>query len=350
MTSKIELTNLLKQQLNTAGTCCKWLPREKSSKKDIAIELRQFFKLSPKMYRKTVADMSETVEDLMCAQQWDSIEFSHVPSVAAARYQKAFNKNAPEQYTAYKAGLVSGDTKINASAIYPHDVVKSVNTGDRDVALAQWEALPNYMTGGNILVMADVSGSMTCSVGGNPNLRCIDISIALGLYCADKNTGPFKDVVLTFSENSRIEVLKGNLIQKMNQLNRMEWGMSTSLASAFDAILKVGLDNKLTDEEMPKYLLICSDMQFNQACNKYDCALLMVKRKYEKAGFTLPSIIFWNLNDAGHVPVKFDQTGTAMVSGYSPSILRSILAAENFTPVSIMLDTINSGRYDVDLA
>jgi len=344
---------LIKDALfNGDGLCAKWMPREKSSKKIIAQELIKFMGVSPKFYRKLVSGLTKVVETQMCANEWDNINFGHVPSVAAARYQRAFAKNAPEQYAAYKASLINGTGKVNASAIFPHDVIVGLRNGDKDVANAQWDSLPNYMTGGNILPVVDVSGSMTCSVGGNPNLTCMDVSIALGLYCADKNTGPFKDVVLTFSENSRIEVLKGNLAEKYRQLHRMEWGMSTNLDSAFQAILKVGKDNKLTDEEMPKIVLILSDMQFNASTGKSsDTAHKMISRQYAEAGYTMPKIVWWNLHDVnGTVPVRFDQRGFALISGFSPAILKSVLAAKSFTPVDIMLDTLNSGRYDIDLS
>ena len=342
---------LIKEALESGnGLCAKWLPREKSSKKDTAIELRKFLKMSPKRYRKMLVDATKVVETPMCAQDWDNINFDHVPSVAAARYQKAFGKNAPEAYGAYKASLVSGTGKVNASAIFPHDVIIGMRNGDKDVAVAQWDALPNYMTGGNILPVVDVSGSMSCPVGGNNNLRCMDVSIALGLYCADKNTGPFKDAVLTFSESSRIEVLKGNLYEKYNQLARMDWGMSTNLESAFKAVLQVGKENGLTDEEMPKFLLVLSDMQFNASSASGESALGMCERMYKEAGYTMPKLVWWNLHDHGNVPVRFDQKGTALISGFSPAILKSVLAAKSFTPVDIMLDTINSGRYEIDLS
>lgn len=328
----------------------KWLPREKSAKKGIAQELRKFLKMSPKTYRKMLVEATNVVENKMCAKNWSDINFSHVPSVAAGRYQKAFGRNAPEEYQTYKNGLVTGETKINASAVYPHNVVQSLNQGDQDVAIAQWEALPNFMTGGNIIGVIDVSGSMTCPVGGNPSLTCMDVAIGLGLYMADKNTGPFKDVFLTFSERSEIQVLKGNLAEKYLQMSRSDWGMSTSLDSAFDAILKVGIDNKLTDEEMPEIILILSDMQFNPTRGTSGSALEMIKEKYASAGYTVPNVVWWNLNDYGNVPVRFDEKGTALISGFSPAILKSVLAAEEFTPLTIMMDTIGSERYNIDLS
>lgn len=323
--------------------CAKWLPR----KGDIAIELRSHLGMSPKQYRKTLVNLTKVVETQMCAKDWYNINFSHVPSVAAARYQKAFSRNASVAYTAYKAALKTGQAKVNAAAVYPHDVVRSIGAGDAEVAAAQWEALPNYMSDANVLPMVDVSGSMCTQVGGNSNLQCIDISVALGLYCADKNRGPFKDMFLTFSENTQLEVLRGDILSKCIQLQNADWGMSTNLHGAFEAVLNVAVNQKVSESDMPKYILILSDMQFDECTAHNDSAIRMIERKYEAAGYSMPRIVFWNLSSHSNVPVEFNKSGVALVSGFSPAIMKSILAAGEFTPQSIMLDTINQPRYMV---
>ena len=43
--------DLIKENINNA-LCCKWLPREKSSKKSIAKKIRKHLKMTPKQYRK----------------------------------------------------------------------------------------------------------------------------------------------------------------------------------------------------------------------------------------------------------------------------------------------------------
>lgn len=325
------------------GLAAKWMPR----KGTIAVEMRNFFGMSPKQYRKSLVALTNVVETPMCAKEFETIEFGKLPSLAAARYQKAFNRNAPTAYAAYKAKLETGEAKINAAAVYPYDVVKSIRMGDKAVAKAQWAALPDYMTDANVLPMVDVSGSMGCPVGGNPNLSCMDVAISLGLYCADKNKGAFKDMFLTFSTNTRLEVLKGDILQKHAQLSRADWGMSTNLHGAFDAILKVATSHSVPEADMPKTLLILSDMNFNQCVRFDDSAFEMIQRKYESAGYKMPNIVFWNLNASGHTPVSFDQKGVALVSGFSPAIMKSILAGEDYTPEAIMLQTINVERYNV---
>ena len=340
--------DLIKEALfvRNDGLCAKWMPRKGAT----AVELRKFMGLTPKGYRKTLVTLTKVVETAMCAQDWSNINYEHVPSVAAARYQKAFGRHDSIGYGDYKAKLVTGDAKINASAVYPYNVIQSIKSGDTAVATAQWEALPNYIGDELVLPMCDVSGSMGCPVGGNKNLSCLDVCISLGLYLADKNTGPFKDCFLTFSTHSKIEVLRGDILSKYNQLQRSQWDMSTNLNGAFEEILHVGTHNKVADKDMPKYVLIMSDMEFDQAAvsGKDASAFELIQNKYESSGYTLPKIVWWNLNArAGNVPVTYNTQGTALVSGFSPALMTSILAAEDFTPVSIMMETINAERYQV---
>ena len=327
------------------GLAAKWMPRQGP----LADEMRNFFGMSPKFYRKSLVNLTKVVEQNMCSNTWDDINYSHVPSLAAARYQKAFKKHDPAGYEAYKAKLSTGEAKVNASAVYPYDVIKSRRFGGDDkVIQAQWDALPSYIGDELVLPIVDVSGSMSCPVGGNANLTCMDVSVSLGLYLADKNTGPFKDMFLTFSDKPKLQLLKGNLLDKLNQLERSDWGMSTNLHGAFEAILSYAVKGGVNASDMPKYVLVMSDMEFNQCAKHDDSAMSMIERKYKDAGYAVPYIVFWNLNArAGNVPVKFDKPGVALVSGFSPSIMTSILKAEELDPASVMMATLNSPRYSV---
>ena len=325
------------------GLAAKWMPR----KGPIAVEIRNFFGMSPKQYRKSLVALTKVVEQDMCAKRWNMIEYSHVPSLAAARYQKAFNRNDPMGYAKYKSKLATGEAKINANAVYPYDVIKSGKFGgDHAVMQAQWDALPRYIGDELVLPMCDVSGSMGCPVGGNDNLSCMDVCVSLGLYLADKNTGPFKDMFLTFSASPSINVLKGNLRSKLRQLETANWGMNTNLHAAFDEILRVAVKGKVKAADMPKYLLIMSDMEFDRCTQFDDSAMQMIQRKFEAAGYEVPKIVFWNLHArAGNVPVKYNMKNVALVSGFSPSIMSAVLGAKDMSPVSVMLETLNSERY-----
>ena len=347
---KTKAYDLIKESLdNGNGLASKWLPR----KGPIAVELREHFGWSPKFYRKRLVELTNVVEQLMCAKKWEDIDFNKVPSLAMTRYLKAFHKNAEDGFSAWKAALESKDpevaktVKVNASAVYPHDVVRALRTGQKSVANAMWDALPNYMNNAAVLPVVDVSGSMLATVAGAHNVTCLDVAISLGLYCASKNTGAFSDLFLTFSDNSKFNHLKGSLNDRYNQLQRADWGMSTNIHSSFNEILRVAIANDVKVEDMPKILLILSDMQFNSCIRYDDSAMEMIRRKYQEAGYETPNIVFWNLRDAGNTPVSFNEKGAALVSGFSPSILEAILSGnfEEFTPKAIMDKKIMSDRY-----
>lgn len=340
------------------GLAAKWMPRKGTD----AIELRKYLDMTPKQYRKTLVGLTKVVETNMCAKDWDAINFNHVPSVASSRYKKAFARHTPE-YAKWVEKLVKSDptAKVNAGAVYPYDVLKgliysgyginSMSKVNLDHVKAQWNALPNYIGDGNVLALVDVSGSMTCKAGGynsKSETTCLDVAVSLGLYVADKNVGKFKDMFLTFSTNPELLVLNGDIIQKIQQMVQSSWAMSTDLHRAMDKILTTAIHGNVPAEEMPKILLIMSDMQFNQ-CTRYDhTAMQMIEDKYRKAGYAVPQIVFWNLNASGNTPVEFDKSGTALVSGFSPAIVKSVLAAdlEQFSPEGIMLKAIMTERYD----
>jgi hypothetical protein len=341
------------------GLAAKWTPRQGH----IAVEIREFFGMSPKFYRKSLVEMTKVVESQMCANEWDAINFSHVPSLASSRYKKAFNRHT-EKYAEYVAALVKGEdpsVKVNAGAVYPYDVLKGrINSyglkfdkTELDLIQKQWEALPNFVGDANILPLVDVSGSMSCRAGGHnskSSLTCMDVAVSLGLYLADKNKGKFKDTFLTFSSTPELITLKGDINKKLDQMVRSEWGMSTNLNAAFKKILEVALSSGVSQSEMPEMVLILSDMQFDACVKHDDSAMEMIERKYRNAGYAVPKVVFWNLNASyGNAPVKFDKSGTALVSGFSPAIVKPLIAGDidSFSPEAIMMETIMQDRYAV---
>ena len=334
------------------GLAAKWTPR----KGEVAAEIRQFFGMTPKQYRKTLVGMTNVVETAMCSGSWDTINYSHVPSVAHARYKKAFGRHGTT-YAEYVTKLVKGDAdvKINASAIFPHDVLKGRISGysmpmskqELDVIEAQWAALPNYIGDASVLPLVDVSGSMTCKAGTTGSTTCLEIAVSLGLYFADKGRGAFKDCMLTFSTSPQLVKLKGNINEKIDQMVATDWAMSTNLHAAFNKILDTAMKGKVDQADMPGTLVIFSDMQFDQCVKHDDSAMEMIERKYKDAGYELPKVVFWNLNAGSNVPVKFDKSGTALVSGFSPAIASAVLSGDNdgFTPEAIMLKAVMVDRY-----
>lgn len=335
----------------------KWLPREKSAKGAIAKRLAEGLGLTPRQYRKVCAGVV-TTETLMCAKRWNDINLSHVPSVAAARYQKAFAAKHPG-YSEWKEALENGTAKVNASVAFPHDVYRTFKSGaDVNVVDAIWEALPNYIPEGvNILPISDVSGSMSCRASGN--MSCMDVSISLGAYLASKNTGPFAGALITFDDNPTFHWMdsKKSITTNFRDIGQMKWGGSTNFQATFDLILAHAKKVNAKQEDMPQVVLCLSDMQFNAADGNYSWSTRSrnttnfeaITEKYEAAGYKMPTLVFWNLN-AGYgddTPVTQTHKNVALVSGFSPAVLKAVLAGGETAPVQIMLDTVMNDRYKI---
>lgn len=326
----------------------KWAPRKGPEAARLAIA----FGMTAKEYRKTIVGLSNTVEQDMCARRWDAIDFSKLPSVASARYQKAFLKNANERYSKYLESLENGETTINAGAVYPYDIVKSTKFGSSVAADAQWKAQPDYMEGSteNVIAMVDVSGSMGCGTAVN-GLSCMDVATSLGLYIAERTLGVFKDQFITFADNpSFVQVTGNDLKTKIRNMERADWGGSTNFAGAFKIILDRAIAGNVSQADMPTKMIVLSDMEFNQAECGYrgnsNTNFEAIKQLYADSGYIAPQLIFWNLNArGGNSPVTIDDTGTALISGFSPAIMKSVLSCSNMSPVELMLNAIIQDRY-----
>lgn len=331
---------------NETPLVAKWMPRKGLD----AYKLRKAFGLSPKAYRKLLVKFTNVVESLMCAKEFDKIDYSTVPSVALSRLKKAFSKRDTERFVAFMTKAVKGEVKVNASAIFPYQVLGNVHDvrglGDRNAIIAQWNNLPNYTTDKAILPLVDVSGSMTSSVSGRTT--ALDVAVSLGLYLSEKNSGPYKDCFLTFSGKPKLLKLKGDIVSRVEQMVSSDWEMNTNLEAAFKLILKTAIDNDVPADQMPAVLLILSDMQFDQAI-RGRTATETIKALYGNAGYTVPQVVFWNINSHDNVPSKFNEQDVALVSGFSPAIVKSILTAKNVSPVDVMMDAIGIEKYDPTL-
>jgi hypothetical protein len=358
--------NLIRRQLLTdeeamnegqsVSLLAKWLKSENTSSKEsvrLARKTREVLGWSPRKYRKTLSALRayiDVVEVKMCAKNFEEIDFQKVPSKALMTYKNAFKKHDETRWKSYLEKVEKGDIKINAKTLYPYELLKAIwNEKDETSIKAldlQWKNQIDWLADNphKGLVLADCSGSMTSN-----NMLPLAVSVSLAIYFAERNTGAFQDAFMTFSSNCQLQRLVGsNLKEKAHNLDKEGWCGSTNLQSAFDAILTAAVKNKVEEKDMPSVLYIVSDMEFNRACGcNQSTNFEVAKQKYAKAGYKFPKIVFWNVNARNdQFPVTEDENGVCLVSGCSPSILKSVLSGKEFNPMAILEETINQERYD----
>lgn len=349
--------------------CAKWIPSEgKSEDKKYKFtrklsrlmgirqaELRTVF-ISP--LRKHM----NLIETKMMMKDYDSIDYEKVPSKCMHLHGKQMNKkgeknafarNDSEKFTEYLEKLKEGKAKVNASVLYPHEIMEYYFDGRYekanhvdDLTEGQWKVMEEKMRLmgklGKTLCLCDVSGSMS----GLP----MQISIALGILisgCCEVEA--FKNCVLTFTTKPKFhKILGNNLFEKIRNLSKASWHCSTDFYAAFKMILDTAVKHSLREEDMPERLIVISDMQFNIANNNKKTNFEEIDQLYKEAGYKRPQLIFWNVNgQKSDVPVNANTSDTGLISGYSPDILRSVLNNESFTPKDLMLKALMVKRYDL---
>ena len=270
------------------------------------------------------------------------------------KYRKLFSTKDTDRFTQYIEDVKAGKAEIKAGTLYPYDIVLKIFNGeDNDVLEEQWKALPNYVEdGSNILVMADVSGSMTCC-----NCLPMASSVGLALYFAERAHGAFHNLFMTFSAvPDMVEVFGSSLYDKIRNIQKERWSMNTDLDKAFQLILNTAIYNHSPAEDIPKALVIISDMQIDVFDNwsRGGTCVSTSPTFYDKwqaefaaHGYAIPNVIFWNVNsesDTFHADAN--RKGVQLLSGHSAGTFRTLLQNLDKTPVEAMLNVIESERYE----
>lgn len=343
----------------------KWIPSINCSSnqtKRYAKQLRKALGLTEREYRKALSKFRkylDVVEVQMSAKNWSEINYETVPSRANLVYNNAFLRNDEERRRDYLNKLEKGEVKINASVLYPHDIVHKYTYGwgyqvkPKDTTLEElWKALPDTVQGcGNTIVVADGSGSMLIRVG-NTNVSALEVANALAIYFAEHSSGQFKNKYITFSSRPQfVDFSNCNSLHDKIQTALSHSEISnTNIEAVFDLILNTAVKNRMSQDDIPQNILIISDMEFDYA-QDYGYAMTQrlfetIAQRYAAAGYKLPRLIFWNVNSrTGTIPVKENELGVALVSGFSTNICKMVLSGE-LDPYKCLLETINAERYD----
>lgn len=369
-------TQLMSDRMNMAANkpislLAKWLPSEHASSKDTkryASIISKGLEMTPRVYRQMLSSMRkyiDVVECKMSAKQWDKINYETVPSRANLIYNDAFLRNDEERRRKYLGALEKGEVKINAGTLYPHDIVHKYGYTSRVDSTLEglWNALPNTVKGaGNTIVVADGSGSMMCNIGGNTRVTALDVANSLAVYFAERSSGEFKDKYITFSERPQLVDFSNakTLRDKLSIARRHNEVANTNIEAVFNLILSTAINNNMSQEDIPANILIISDMEFDSCATtstsrsngwwtSYErpTATLFetIAQKYAEHGYKLPRLVFWNVNSrTGTIPVKENDLGVALVSGFSVNIVNMVMS-NKLDPYECLLDVLNTERY-----
>ena len=369
---------VLDLQCKTPSLLAKWLKSENTSSAQshaLATKTRKAFGLTPREYRKSLSILRARInvlERLMSAGQWDKIEFDKIPSKAGLVYRNAFARHdvermrADKNAVAYKDFVQDKNTKVNAKALYPYEVVakatdySGMNRGwwvrdcgrndpvERAAINKYWDNLEDYFNGASLdaLCMCDTSSSMRGTDASAP----INVAISIALYAAERARGPFHGHYISFSSRPQlIETYGSDFVDKVKRIYSTNLCENTNIEAAFDMLLNTAIKSHCRQSDLPKTIIVVSDMQFDAQRGRYGSsnATLMenIAYKWQRAGYQMPELVYWcvQARDNNVIPMQA-KDGITFVSGFSPVLFEQIMKGK--TAESLMFDKLNSERYE----
>lgn len=332
----------------------KWLPSCNTSSCETRAKAKKLYHCwgwSERQYRRTLSSMRsylKVVERKMSRNQWDEIDYAIVPSYTMLRNRNAFYRHDGERFMAF----IKTETKVNAATLFPYDLVHQVLSSnwmrpewkikDDEVVEKQWDALPNYLSNpANVLVMADVSGSME----GKP----LETSLGLAIYFAQHNTGSYKNLFISFSSKPRFVSVPSRGLSAALRRSTKGMGYSTNLMSAMNLVLKTAIKNGVTDKELPEALVVISDSEIdeyylpNANFDFWDA----VEAKFHAAGYKkVPKLVLWNVSSRNPTFLT-KREDVILVSGCSAAIFKRVLnALDGMTDYDFMIESLMRKEFD----
>lgn len=349
----------------SVSLCAKWMPSVNASSnktRSLANMICKELNLTPRKYRKMLSALRsylDVVEVKMSSNKWDDIMYPTVPSQANLKYSDAFLKHDRERRISYLEALSKGKTKINASTLQPHEVVRKyhidrwMGTPELDTTLEEaWKALPNIQIS-DTLVVRDGSGSMCFPIDNN-RTSCLDVATALTVYCSEHNSEAWKDKFITFSSSPKFVDLSNcdTLRDKLVRCSVEDDYSNTNIEATMRLVLNTAIENNFTQAEMPSNILIISDMQFDPYSKYYkfnwdETLFEAISKEYAEHGYKLPKMCFWNVagRESSTIPMQFNELGLVLCSGFSTTNMKMFMSSE-INPYKILLEQINNHRYD----
>lgn len=361
--------NVFQYRNGNMSLAAKWLPNVNSgSKRDrtIANKIAAYMGMPILIYRKTISALREyldVVERKMSSNQWDLINYEHVPSRANMIYSNAFMRHDADRREAYLQSVLNGESKMNASVLYPHEIIRKITSefgqymdeATINLIIGMWENLKrNPAISGKVMVVADGSGSMKQKPEGQGNIRCLDICIALAIYFSEMLKGPYRDRVITFSMHPQMVDLSdcANIFTKVERMLHYCEVANTNIEGVFKLILDTAVQNKLTQDDIPDTILLMSDMQFDKSVTDqfgiYAAKPLFdqIQEEWAAAGYSLPKVCFWNISGRpSPIPMIENDMGVTLMSGYSPNNVRLIMSGK-LDPYEALVEVLNGPRYE----
>ncbi|MDD6795696.1 MAG: DUF2828 family protein [Clostridiaceae bacterium] len=353
------------------STLSKWLKSENASSKEtkrLATETRLAFDLTSKEYRVLLSHLRQRVnivETSMRKGEWDSIKYGDLSSSAIHKYYKAFYKHDNDRYSNYIK--VSRKEKINKNPkeenkeLYPYELLRELIL-DKDKASDIDKRLADFIKNND----NNKFNTLVCNGLSKKNLynKNKGVSylgaISTALFFVLKNTGKFKDYILTVNPKPNLKRISSNsTIKKVKEIAAASSTEIINVEEVLDVILYAGIKHQLKQEDMPKQILFIVDencvLSYSANKNKdthenffSKLDFKNLKEKWKMIGFDIPEICIWKMERESKASrIIVDNNGLKYAYDYSNDTFKTIVNCETIYSKVLVDNVLSNIRYSL---
>lgn len=358
------------------STLAKWLKSENASSKEtktLGRKTRLALDLNSKEYRVLLSNLRKRVnivESSISEGKWKLIKYENVSSGAMHKYHKAFLKHDRHRYTDYlnvlnskKIEKIEPGLDINPKSYFPYDLLEGIlmdTAGlNESYFCGLWESMPNYTKsiGEDTLVCLGLSHK---SSKRNHKIPAYYGGIGTILYLLNKNSGDYKDHILTMNTKPNLIKIQGNtLLEKIKEIEENSFTKEVNLEIALDLILFAAIKNNINKNKMPKRLLFILDdrckLTYLNYKNQAKKTSFLSENQYEKfknkwvlSGYEMPEICFWRIDRyRDNSKIIVDNNNFKYASGYSHEVFKAIINGEEISSEVLVEEILLSLRYNL---
>lgn len=363
-----EVIRLFKNQLSidlnskTPSMLAKWLKSENTSSKNskkLAVKTRKLLGYTSQEYRLILSSLRKKlgiIERTISNKDFKTIDYNKFPLNTCLKYNNSFIHNDRELYIKHikmynkneKNKLYNKQRNIRSQT--PFNIIESIMNNKENTTYEVKELYQNIwnITCNNYKeIFEDTYVIISISDKGiERSSKAYKVALSTMLFYNNFNSSVYKDYYMYFNPKPHFGKIQNcSLVEQVNNLKTLDLSTSNNIEAALDLLLFTSIKRELTNDKVPKNILIISDLDLE--C-KYEGSnnIQLVKNKWRLAGYLMPTLKFWQIDD-GRInnSISKDIYSNTFAKGYSKEIFTSLLKEEVINSDDLILKSLENSRY-----
>ena len=341
---------------NKPSMLSKWLKSENTSSKSsrkLAVRTRKLLGYTSQEYRLILSSLRkkiDIIERKISAKDFRSIDYNTINFSSCLKYKKTLLINDKHRYINHIKNYSQSNKSILSLNNINQDPLNIIDLVIRSNKFSDYYHKELYDNIWSIIcntykcICEDTYVIISISEKGiNSCNKAYKVAITTILFYNNFNSNIYKDYYMYFNPKPRFGKIDNyGLHRNVNSLINIKLSTLNNIESGLDLLLFTSIKKELTNEEIPRNILIISDLDLERKYNG-STNIQLIKNKWNLSGYVMPKLKFWQIQDGvGIKGICKDIYSNTFIKGYSKDLFISLLKEEEINNDDLLLKNLDS--------